>query len=243
MSKRRLIRRLSLPVSSVFADRFGLPVLDTITQDFRYAFRGIRKNRFCGHRDSFACHRHRREQGHFLSCQRCASPSACLRRPAPYIRRPRSCSSNHRPKLHTMPARDIDIWVPTSFSSRDFKRVRAARAIARFRRIVRSTLLRCNATDQRNRSAHGIRRDFQRHTVLLRQTRLGVDARRARHWFDSGGHRGARLMTALLYGFRPGYIPAVAVVSLILLAVAALACFVPARRASLIDPMTALQHE
>ena len=53
----------------------------------------------------------------------------------------------------------------------------------------------------------------------------------------------ARLMTTLLYGFRPDYVPAVAVVSLILLAVAALACFVPARRASRIDPMAALQHE
>ena len=53
----------------------------------------------------------------------------------------------------------------------------------------------------------------------------------------------ARLMTTLFYGFRPGYIPAVAVVSLILLTVAALACFVPARRASRIDPMIALQHE
>jgi len=53
----------------------------------------------------------------------------------------------------------------------------------------------------------------------------------------------ARLMTTLFYGFRPGYIPAVAVVSLILLAVAALACFVPARRASRIDPVIALQHE
>jgi putative ABC transport system permease protein len=53
----------------------------------------------------------------------------------------------------------------------------------------------------------------------------------------------ARLMTTLLYGFRPDYIPAVAVVSLILLAVAALACFIPARRASRIDPMIALQHE
>jgi ABC-type lipoprotein release transport system permease subunit len=50
-------------------------------------------------------------------------------------------------------------------------------------------------------------------------------------------------MTTLLYGFRPDYIPAVAVVSFILLAVAALACFIPARRASRIDPMIALQHE
>jgi putative ABC transport system permease protein len=53
----------------------------------------------------------------------------------------------------------------------------------------------------------------------------------------------ARLMTALFYGFRPGYIPAIAVVSLILLAVAALACFVPARRASRVDPMVALRQE
>ena len=51
----------------------------------------------------------------------------------------------------------------------------------------------------------------------------------------------ARLMTTLFYGFQPDYVPAVAVVSLILLAVAALACLVPARRASRIDPMTALR--
>jgi ABC-type antimicrobial peptide transport system permease subunit len=53
----------------------------------------------------------------------------------------------------------------------------------------------------------------------------------------------ARLMTALLYGFQPDYLPAASMVSLILLAVAALACFIPARRASRIDPVVALQHE
>ena len=46
----------------------------------------------------------------------------------------------------------------------------------------------------------------------------------------------SRSMTALLYGFRPDYVPTAAVVSLILVGVAALACFVPARRASRIDP-------
>jgi ABC-type antimicrobial peptide transport system permease subunit len=53
----------------------------------------------------------------------------------------------------------------------------------------------------------------------------------------------ARSMTTLLYGFRPGYVPTVIVVSLILLAVAALACFVPARRASRVDPVIALRNE
>jgi putative ABC transport system permease protein len=53
----------------------------------------------------------------------------------------------------------------------------------------------------------------------------------------------ARLMTSLLYGFEPDYLPAALMVSLILLAVAALACFVPARRASRIDPMIALRNE
>jgi predicted lysophospholipase L1 biosynthesis ABC-type transport system permease subunit len=53
----------------------------------------------------------------------------------------------------------------------------------------------------------------------------------------------ARFLTALLYGFRPDYIPTVAVVSLILLSVAALACFVPARRAARVDPMVALRQE
>ncbi len=53
----------------------------------------------------------------------------------------------------------------------------------------------------------------------------------------------SRLLTALLYGFEPGFISTVAIVAVILLGVAALACFVPARRASRIDPMIALRQE
>jgi len=53
----------------------------------------------------------------------------------------------------------------------------------------------------------------------------------------------SRLLTALLYGFEPGFIATVGVVAVILLGVAALACFVPARRASRIDPMVALRQE
>jgi predicted permease len=53
----------------------------------------------------------------------------------------------------------------------------------------------------------------------------------------------ARLMTNLLYGFRPDYLPTVTVASLVLLSVAALASLVPARRASLVDPIIALRQE
>ena len=53
----------------------------------------------------------------------------------------------------------------------------------------------------------------------------------------------SRLMTALLYGFHPEYVPTGSVVSLVLVAISALACFVPARRASRIDPVIALRHE
>jgi putative ABC transport system permease protein len=53
----------------------------------------------------------------------------------------------------------------------------------------------------------------------------------------------SRLMTTLLYGFRPDYVSTVAAVSVILLGVAALACLIPARRAARVDPMIALRQE
>ena len=51
------------------------------------------------------------------------------------------------------------------------------------------------------------------------------------------------LLKTLLFGFQPLYIPTAAAVSLLLLGVAGLACFVPARRASHIDPMVALRQD
>jgi predicted permease len=53
----------------------------------------------------------------------------------------------------------------------------------------------------------------------------------------------ARFMTTLFYGFQPQYLRAAAVVSSVLLVVAAVACFVPSRRASRIDPVVALQQQ
>ena len=53
----------------------------------------------------------------------------------------------------------------------------------------------------------------------------------------------SRPLTALLYGFRPDYIATVAAVSLIVASVVTLAVFVPARRASRIEPMMALRQD
>jgi putative ABC transport system permease protein len=53
----------------------------------------------------------------------------------------------------------------------------------------------------------------------------------------------ARLMTNLLYGFRPDYLPTVTLAASVLLTVAVLASLVPARRAALVDPIIALRQE
>ncbi|MBI4904053.1 MAG: ABC transporter permease [Acidobacteria bacterium] len=53
----------------------------------------------------------------------------------------------------------------------------------------------------------------------------------------------ARSISSLLYGFQPGYLPTAAAVSFLLLIVAALASFVPARRAARVDPVIALRNE
>jgi ABC-type lipoprotein release transport system permease subunit len=50
-------------------------------------------------------------------------------------------------------------------------------------------------------------------------------------------------MTALLCGFRPDYAPTIVIVSVMLIAVSALACLVPAVRAARVDPAVALRSE
>ena len=52
-----------------------------------------------------------------------------------------------------------------------------------------------------------------------------------------------RLLANLLYGVQPADSATFGVVSLLLLAVAVVAGYIPARRAARIDPMIALRHE
>jgi ABC-type antimicrobial peptide transport system permease subunit len=53
----------------------------------------------------------------------------------------------------------------------------------------------------------------------------------------------SRLIGALLFGVTPNSVTTLAVVSLGLIAVALLACYIPARRATKVDPLVALRYE
>jgi ABC-type lipoprotein release transport system permease subunit len=53
----------------------------------------------------------------------------------------------------------------------------------------------------------------------------------------------ARLTTSLLYGVRPWDIATFTLVPVLLIAVALIACWIPSRRASHVDPMAALRMD
>ena len=98
------------------------------------------------------------------------------------------------------------------------------------------------AAHARNRHSHGRRRRSRRHPHADREgSRL--DADRGRRCRPAAGLRLARLSESLLFGVHAGN-PVVYLVGLVLIAVVALvACYVPARRATRVDPLVALRYQ
>ena len=59
----------------------------------------------------------------------------------------------------------------------------------------------------------------------------------------AGAYYASRFLESLLFGVRPHDPATFALVTLLFLAIAALACYIPARRATSVDPVTALRAE
>jgi putative ABC transport system permease protein len=84
----------------------------------------------------------------------------------------------------------------------------------------------------------------QRHNVLMLVVRQGMALALTGVAIGIAGALGlTRFLSSLLYGVKPTDALTLVTVSLILVAVAVLACYIPAHRATKVDPMTALRYE
>ena len=115
---------------------------------------------------------------------------------------------------------------------------------ARLLRFIRRNGVQRAAPDSRNRHSNGARRGTRR------RDRHG-DAPERDHGSGRRCSRAAlvralwlsKLVASLLFGVKPGDLATLAAAAVLLLAVAALAAYLPARRAARIDPTVALRYE
>ena len=120
--------------------------------------------------------------------------------------------------------------------------IRRARAAARGRRPLRRAEHDRRAVPARDRRAHGARRRVAGHPAARRGRGLVVSAVGVAVGLV-GVIGGARLLRGFLFSVTPTDPIAIGGAAMLMLAIAAIACYIPARRAAGEDPVQALRVE
>ena len=160
---------------------------------------------------------------------------------APDTRSRSAGAAASRPFSHLV-EQDINVWL-ARIGAILFGLFGAIALTARRRRSLRRESLRGFPPHARDRHPHGDRRAAARCVRPAPETRRLANPRRRGRRTVCFRSRAGRILAQILYRVSPTDPLALGLSTILLVAAALLACFLPARRAMNVDPMTALRAE